>query len=263
MVGQGTSYSAKPMRVNVWGPLPQRTPGIRHILLGLVLTFALSSLLLFIAASMQDKSLSIEEQQKQLTAMFTQGPWAIGALVALWASLLSATFIAGRLADGGWRQMVGWYINWKRDLIIGVSTGVGMQLLSVGVGLYIQSLGVDGKQLGNTNIVTDMSSTWMPLMIVAATFGAPIIEEIFFRGLFVSVIHARWGTFASVLLSAIGFGLMHAQGSPVTMIYTVLSTGVLGAILAVVRLLTGRLGTTIVTHIVFNSLGVCLALLIH
>jgi membrane protease YdiL (CAAX protease family) len=65
-----------------------------------------------------------------------------------------------------------------------------------------------------------------------------------------------------VVLSSLLFGILHHQGSNTFGSWFVVgTTTTIGMVLAVIRYRTGRLGTAICTHVLFNASGVLLALL--
>lgn len=107
------------------------------------------------------------------------------------------------------------------------------------------------------------------LLIVGTCLITPVIEELFFRGLLLQWLlrrasaagEGRGGVIASVLISAVVFGIMHVLVAQTTMLGDVvefLSTFLLGLLVAAVVARTGRLGTALVAHVLFNALAVAL-----
>jgi membrane protease YdiL (CAAX protease family) len=90
-------------------------------------------------------------------------------------------------------------------------------------------------------------------LILSVAVGAPLVEELFFRGLLLRSLRRRMPDWAAVALSAVAFGIAHGSALPVDAVLLVMiSLTAFGAILAVLALRTGRLGPGIVTHAVFN-----------
>lgn len=88
------------------------------------------------------------------------------------------------------------------------------------------------------------------LLFVVVVIGAPIAEELFFRGLLLGAIEKRWSMTAGVIGSSAVFGATHFQ----PLLFPGLATA--GLVFALVRARTGRLGPAIVTHMAFNATAV-------
>jgi len=96
------------------------------------------------------------------------------------------------------------------------------------------------------------------LGILAALVGG-IVEEVFFRRWIMDMLMAGGGTpILQVIISGVAFGLAHtcwmlARGSFKFTLPAILSTTVLGIILAIIYLVGGRnLGPCIFTHVLIN-----------
>lgn len=132
---------------------------------------------------------------------------------------------------------------------------------SFAISLILESLGISTKALGNTGFLNSVEGAYLPYIVLATVVGAPIVEELFFRGVVLRVTSQTLGVVAGVILTSLLFGVMHVQASLAASIYTVSMTAMVGVALAILRLRTGRLGTAILAHILFNAGGVVLALL--
>ena len=85
------------------------------------------------------------------------------------------------------------------------------------------------------------------LLIVLVVIGAPIAEELFFRGLLLRALEKRFDTTVAVIVSSVVFGITHFQALQFP---ALTAAGVVFALL-VVR--TDRLGPAIVAHMAFNA----------
>ena len=102
------------------------------------------------------------------------------------------------------------------------------------------------------------SSGWLALVLVTCV-GAPLFEELFFRGLLQGQLVERFGPGIGVAVTAVVFGAAHIANDPgVAGLLLALSVGASGIVLGVVRHLTGRLGSSMVTHALFNAAAVVL-----
>ena len=93
--------------------------------------------------------------------------------------------------------------------------------------------------VGNTDVIT----------VLAVVIGAPVAEEILFRGLIFTRVSRGFGVIAGGVVSSLVFGLMHGQ--IIWMIYTF----ILGILLSVVFYKTRSLIFTMITHLTFNITG--------
>lgn len=106
------------------------------------------------------------------------------------------------------------------------------------------------------------------LGVLAPVLIAPVIEEIYFRGLIQRSLAAaleplgrapKWA--AAVVLTSLAFALVHALlliGTPSEAMLTGISTFVFALLAGATAAATNRLGGSITGHIVFNGLGVLL-----
>lgn len=91
-------------------------------------------------------------------------------------------------------------------------------------------------------------------MVVVVVVGAPIVEEIFFRGFLQPALVARVGTAGGIVATAVVFALTHFE--PLQFAGLV----VFGAVLGVLANRTGRLGAGIAAHMTFNAITVAILL---
>lgn len=110
----------------------------------------------------------------------------------------------------------------------------------------------------NTHILTDHSdSVWLAGIIFLVVVGAPITEELLFRGLMFRTIQSRLGTWAGVLISTLLFTLPHFRPNSTLDEALVLYSGIftVGIVLSLGAIFVERLGPAIVAHSMFNIVG--------
>ncbi|MEY4633515.1 MAG: hypothetical protein RLZ18_887 [Actinomycetota bacterium] len=95
----------------------------------------------------------------------------------------------------------------------------------------------------------------MVLLILIVVVGAPLVEEVIYRGTVQSDLVTRWGNKVGIGVTAFVFAAIHQ--SPVEFAGLFAFALVLG----VSRHRTGRLGTSIITHMAFNAAGLVLVIL--
>ena len=94
---------------------------------------------------------------------------------------------------------------------------------------------------------------WSVLVFVAC-IGAPLVEELFFRGLVQVRLIGRWGPTTGIVVTSLLFGAAHliSWNGLITLVYA-LGIAAGGVVLGAVRYHTGRLGTSMTTHMFFNA----------
>jgi len=189
---------------------------------------------------------------------------------------LGLTTVVQGLAMGAWPVIVA---RWKGNGVvedfrwrfkpIDLLSGFGMALLLLIAALVMSgavssAVGLDpgADESTNTQIITDAAdpaALW--IVLVSAVVLAPIVEELFFRGLCLRAIEKRFGTTAAVLGSTFLFTLPHFTNPSLAGTAVLFSViGSIGLILALVVVKTGRLGPAVIAHALFNAVGVIGAL---
>lgn len=104
---------------------------------------------------------------------------------------------------------------------------------------------------------------WIVLALVTC-IGAPIVEELFFRGLIQTRLIGRYGPFVGIGVTSILFGAAHLIGwaGPISLVYALAIAGA-GVALGTMRYLTGRLGTSMMTHCFFNTQALLILAFVH
>jgi membrane protease YdiL (CAAX protease family) len=92
-------------------------------------------------------------------------------------------------------------------------------------------------------------ATQFIILIVVAIVGAPLTEEMAFRGVMLNALLARWGAPVAVGGSALAFAMMHLS------IINFIPLVCVGVIFALCYRWTGNLWTSITAHALFNMVG--------
>ena len=138
------------------------------------------------------------------------------------------------------------------DTVLGVPVGVLCQLVLVPlIYLPLHDL-VSRKELeAPVRRVTNRAhGVGFFVLAVVVIVGAPVVEELFFRGLVLRSIQARFGDGWAVGGSAVAFGLAHFEPLQLPALVA------LGVVLAVLALRTGRLGPGVFAHAAFNAVTI-------
>jgi membrane protease YdiL (CAAX protease family) len=107
--------------------------------------------------------------------------------------------------------------------------------------------------VGNVGeFVNSKTSHWAWLVIVLGALIAPVVEELFFRGLIYPILRKKFPEWFSVIISSALFAILHIQGEKSQDLTTLPVIFFLGCLFAYMREKTGRLNTTIYGHIAIN-----------
>ncbi len=85
------------------------------------------------------------------------------------------------------------------------------------------------------------------LLIVLVTVAAPVVEEVFFRGLLLRALMRRFGPLVAVCVQAAVFAAVHAQWLQFPGLF------VFGLVAGGLVAVTGRLGPAVIAHMAFNA----------
>jgi membrane protease YdiL (CAAX protease family) len=167
--------------------------------------------------------------------------WA--GYILLWMPLLAAVFVANRRRSVGDDSGIRLRITWM-DVLVGAFVGL---LLRMAV-MIIELFGVGHLTSSASFFEVDHNLLWVATAIVAPVLIAPVVEELFFRGLVLPAIGMNW---IGIVASAVIFSAVHL----VTAFHplTALSTFVVGLAFGLLAVRTRRLGASITAHIVYNA----------
>lgn len=175
--------------------------------------------------------------------------------MGLWTGMVGATVVAShRKGAGTLAEDFGLKGKWS-DIGLGLIVAFGVQLLLLpAIAYLLRPLLGEPEVSGPVQDLLDKSQGLaFAGLILSVAVGAPIVEELFFRGLLLRSLQRRVPNWAAVVVSAVAFGIAHGSALPVDAVLLVMiSLTVFGAVLAVLAIRTGRLGPSIVTHAVFN-----------
>jgi membrane protease YdiL (CAAX protease family) len=266
------------------------------------MTVALREVLARPGVDISDGAALIATVLDAVPGLLKTGPGVLASGLTMWAAFFLAPWLATR--HKGLRSLAvdfGFRFDWHRDLLMGAAFALGLRVVEFAVTKGITALGVDMSTAGNSDIITALSGPWLIIdALIVAAIGAPVFEELFFRGLVFGAylknftrdrdgakpqslfgrwvtahlgrvwavwascrgLLYRWRVPLAVVVSSLMFGMMHHQGSNTFGSWFVVgTTTTIGILLAVIRYRTGRLGMAICTHVLFNASGVALALL--
>ena len=182
----------------------------------------------------------------------SEGRTTLGALAAgeaaLWVGLLGAPLVASRRKGAGdLGEDFGFTFRWT-DAFVGFPIGVVCQLLLVPL-IYLpfqQFVSKHDLEAPVRKVTDSAHGAGFIALTIVVVVGAPIVEELFFRGLVLRSIQRRFGDAWAVVGSALLFGLAHFEPLQLPALVA------LGVVLGAIAVSTKRLGPTIFAHAGFN-----------
>lgn len=221
--------------------------GLGDVLLGFAIGLTSSQLVLVVILTATDRTLEqVDDLPLSLVAVSQMGLW-----VGLWGVPLVATRLKGNglVADLHLRARVA-------DAWRGGSVGVLLQLVVLPL-LYWPLLDLLDKHPsdleGPARSLTDRAdgALGVVLLVLIVGVGAPIVEEVFYRGLFQGALLKRGAPPAlAIAVNATVFGLSHG------VLLQLPALILFGAVAGVLAHRAGRLGPAIAAHVTFNMVTV-------
>jgi membrane protease YdiL (CAAX protease family) len=174
----------------------------------------------------------------------------------LWIGLLGAVIVVSRrYGSGSVVQDYGFRFRWN-DLGWGLLLAFVARVLTAVIGVVVLLAsgrlhsGRSASGLGTGALDTSV----LVVLCVALVVGAPLVEELFFRGLMLRSLQTRVATPVAVGAQAVLFSACHAlTTSGIGLITELLSTLMFGLLAGAVVVRFRRLGPTMVAHAFFNA----------
>jgi len=186
-------------------------------------------------------------------------PQLAAASVATWAVLVVALVVVSRRAGTG-DPVADYAVRFRWIDLAGVPLGVAAQFLFV-PWLYVPLQEIWPSTFSEERIeeraqeLADKAGGWSTvLLVLIVVVGAPIIEELVYRGLLQRSASVVIGQGLALVTTSVFFALVHF--SPVEYPGLFLAGLIFGGCVV----LTGRLGSAIVTHAAFNAAGLVVVL---
>lgn len=193
----------------------------------------------------------------------------LASLLGLWTGFLAAViYVSKKKGSGSLGADFGFTALKLQDLIIGVPVGVLGQLIIIPVLYYpfekmVPNLSQRLSQPAQSVAGLGHGGGKLVLALFLVV-GAPIVEELYFRGLLLGSLKYRFSRFSgsvssfiAAIVSALLFGLAHAE--PIQL----LGLAFFGLVLAGLRLKFGRLGPGMFAHGAFNAVTVIALFKLH
>lgn len=189
--------------------------------------------------------------------------------VPIWAILLASASTWTLLILGMWEAskrsgtadfVADYRVRFRPVDLLGVPIGVLSQLVLLPV-IYLpleriwESTFTDDKLSQNAQELVDRATGGsMVLLVLMACVGAPVVEELVYRGLLQGSFAARFAPVPAWLAASALFALIHFRPVEYPGLFAI------GLVFGGCAILTGRLGMAMACHLGFNVTGLILAL---
>jgi membrane protease YdiL (CAAX protease family) len=143
--------------------------------------------------------------------------------------------------------------------LAGLPLGVGCQFLLVPAiywplqQIWPDAFSSDEIEQRARDLWDKANGGWIIVLIVVVALGAPLIEELVYRGLILQALQSRLNDWLALLISSAWFALIHLQPVELPGLFA------FALVLGICFQRTGRLGMAIFAHIGFNAAGLLLA----
>jgi hypothetical protein len=193
-----------------------------------------------------DQSKVVEMAQNDPTTLLLN---ILGVIPAHILTLILAWLIVTRFKKFSFREMLGWRWNgfnfWNCLIILG-----GFYILAAVAGYFYPEQ--------ENDLLRILKSSRAAVYVVAfmATFTAPLVEEVVYRGILYSAFQRRFGVTYAVLLVTGLFALIHVPQYSTGLnpdFVTIFVICLISLVLTLIRVRTGNLLPCIVLHTVYNG----------
>jgi uncharacterized protein len=180
----------------------------------------------------------------------------VGSVAGLWVGLLGALTVASRRTGAtSVTRFAGLRVASLWDVLGGVVAGVASQYLLIPL-LYLPAEALDhslAHQLAkpaqqDTAGVHGVAASVVLFAVLA--IGAPVVEELYFRGLVLRGMTARYRPAVAVVATALLFALAHFEAIQFA------GLAAFGVVLGTLAHRLGRLGPSVAAHAAFNAAAV-------
>jgi hypothetical protein len=185
--------------------------------------------------------------------------------IALWLPMLATCWLVSRRRGEG-SFAVDYGLRWRPvDIGLGLAGSVAARstesIVLLPIVLFHPHFSV--PDVSDLQQFTTGVSGWVVLALVTCV-GAPIVEELFFRGLIQTRLVGRYGPVVGIGVTSILFGAAHLIGwaGSISLVDALAIAGA-GVALGTMRHLTGRLGTSMMTHCFFNAQALLILAYVH
>ncbi|MCX6535341.1 MAG: type II CAAX endopeptidase family protein [Actinobacteria bacterium] len=188
--------------------------------------------------------------------------WFLGvSAVSLWGPFILGLSIASRRVGSG-SFVKDYFLSFRLIDLLGIPIGVLSQVFLVGIVtwpfhlLFPEKFDPKNVEKRARDLFDNAHGIWLVVLVIVVVFGAPIVEELVYRGLIQGHLRGSINEIAALFMTAVWFAGIHLQivEFPGLLAFAI----VLGSCFH----FTKRLGMSVVAHIAFNATGLILVALL-
>jgi membrane protease YdiL (CAAX protease family) len=231
--------------------------GMPDILIGLVL-FLIGSVVFAIAAAVV--YLTVAGNIDLANDPTAKGVINIVGLAGSWVGMVGWLFYCSRRkGQRSFRRDFGFRMRWF-DPLVGFGVGIATLIVANLVATIVTAPFHTEAATNSDSLFGGQTNTAVVIITaLMAAIGAPIVEELFFRGLTLRAIEKRFGWITGVIGSAALFGILHWTTSDTTdaaaTLGLVAAIAVYGLSFALIDRALKRLGPSIFAHMTINGIA--------
>ena len=223
---------------------PQLPWGVRHVIYGWLLG-QVSVVLVVIAINAVDSGIDLDDPSLEITAILQAALW-VGTLgIPVWLYVIKGF---------SWKEF-GWEFQ-KNDILPGLLIGLGTQI-AAGL-LYLPLVlifdGIDVSEPAR-ELVDKATGFGVFLLFLVVAIGAPLVEELFYRGLTLKAFEKKMSNRLALVLSSLVFAIAHLQLIQFPALF------LFGFVAGYLARKYDRLGRAVWAHVGFNTTTVVALLL--
>lgn len=182
----------------------------------------------------------------------------VSSVVLLWVPFIAAIVVLSWYWGSG-RITEDFRLRFRAVDLVGIPIGLASQLLLLPLvywplrSIWPSTFSTEDVEQRARDLWDRASGNWVIALVIVVVIGAPVVEELIYRGLILQALQGRINDMLALVASAVWFAAIHLQ--PVEFPGLFAFALVLGAC----YLTTGRLACAILAHAAFNAVGLLLA----
>lgn len=192
------------------------------------------------------------------TAAAARPAWVpvVGAL-ALWAPQITVLVVVSRRFAAG-KPALDYGLSFRPIDLVGIPIGVLSQLVVLRLvywplqGAWPDAFSKQHLERNARDLYDRANGLWLVVLVAVIVVGAPLVEELVYRGLLQGAARRRLNDVLAVVLVAGFFALVHFRPVEYPGLFA------FGLVLGVCALATDRIGMSILAHLSFNATALAL-----
>lgn len=179
------------------------------------------------------------------------------SVILLWIPFAVAlSVVSSRWGSG--RFMEDFRLRFRPIDLVGVPIGIASQLVLLPLlywplrSIWPSTFSSEKVEDRAADLWNRAGGAWVIALVVVVVIGAPLIEEIIYRGLILQSLQGRIDDVLALIVSSAWFGAIHLQPVEFPGLFA------FAIVLGICFLVTRRIGCSIIAHAAFNAVGLLL-----